>query len=68
MRHEDVSTEGKSPLLSQHLEHQVPLVGYGHEFGNAWSAEDGVVDPLEIHDDPVDLVDAEMLWGAELHW
>jgi hypothetical protein len=39
---------------------------YCHELGEGWSAEDGAVRSLEIHDDKVDVVDTEVVGSAKL--
>jgi hypothetical protein len=38
------------------------------EFSEGWSAEDGMVCHVEIINQEVDIVSAEVLGGAELYW
>jgi hypothetical protein len=62
-----VGTQGEDSLLYRHLQHQVRVVWHGHELGKGWSAEDGVVHCVEVDDEEVDVVGAEVLGGAELY-
>jgi hypothetical protein len=39
---------------------------YRHELGQGWSAEDGMVCSLEVRDDKVDVVNAEVVGSAKL--
>ena len=57
----------KNPLLSRYLEHQIPVVRYGHELGERWSAKDSMVGAFEVSDHEVDVVGAEVVWGTKLH-
>jgi hypothetical protein len=43
-------------------------VRYHHKLGQSWSAKYGVVRSFEVHDDEVDVVDTEVVSGAELDW
>jgi hypothetical protein len=40
-------------------------VRHGHELGESWSAKDGMVRCVEVSDEEVDVVGAEVLGGAE---
>ena len=40
---------------------------HGHELGKSWWAEDGMVRRGEIGDEEVDIIDVEVLGGAELY-
>jgi hypothetical protein len=40
--------EGEDPSLAQHLEEQVDIMGYDHEFGQSRSAENGMVQGLQV--------------------
>jgi hypothetical protein len=42
-------------------------VWHSHELGEGWSAEDGVVLYVEVSNQEVDIVGAEVLGGADLH-
>ena len=57
----DVAPESKNPLLSRHIEHQIPVVRYGHELGERWSAKDSMVGAFEVSDHEVDVVGAEVV-------
>ena len=59
--------QGEDPLLRRHLQHQVRVVRHGHELGESWLAEDGAVRCVEVGDQEVDVVNAEVIGGAELH-
>ena len=39
---------------------------HNHELGKSWSAKDGVVCYVKVGDEEVDIVDMEVLRGAEL--
>jgi hypothetical protein len=39
---------------------------YCHELGQGWSAKDGMVCSLEVRNDKVDMVDAEVVGSAKL--
>jgi hypothetical protein len=43
-------------------------VRYCHELGQSWSAKYGMVRSFKVHNDEVDIIDAEMVGGAKLHW
>ena len=59
--------QGEDPLLHRHLQHQLRVVRHGHELGESWSREDGVVHCVEVSIQEVDVVDVEVLGGAELY-
>ena len=59
--------KGEDPLLSRHLQHQVRVVRHNHELGEGWSAKYGMVRCVEVSDQEVDVVGAEVLGGAELY-
>jgi hypothetical protein len=64
----EVGAQGDDPLLHQHLHHLVRLVQHDHELGKSWSAKNGVVRHVEVSNQEVDIVNAEVLGGAELYW
>ena len=39
---------------------------HGHKLGKSWSAKDGVVRRVKVSDEQVDIVNTEVLRGAEL--
>ena len=39
---------------------------HNHEHGKSWAAKDGVVRRVKVGDEEVDIVDMEVLRGAEL--
>jgi hypothetical protein len=43
-------------------------VWHHHELGQSWSAKYGVVRSFEVCNDEVDVVDTEVVGGAELDW
>ena len=63
----DVAFKSKDTLLGWHLEHQVRVMGYNHEFGECGSTKYGVVGTFKIRDYEVDIVDAEVIGRAELY-
>ena len=60
--------QGKDALLCCNLQHQIDIMGHGHELGKSWSAKDGMVRRVEISDEEVDIINAKMPGGAELSW
>jgi hypothetical protein len=42
-------------------------VWHNHKLGKSWSAKDGMVRRVEVGNQEVDVVDAEVLGGAELY-
>jgi hypothetical protein len=44
----EATLEGDDPLWARHLELQVGVAGDGHELGEAWPTEEGMVDAREV--------------------
>ena len=44
----EAALDGDDPLRAGHLELQVGVVGDGHELGEAWLSQEGVVDIREV--------------------
>ena len=63
----EVGTQGEDPLFHWHLQHQVCVVRHGHKLGEGWVAKDGMVRCVEVGNQEVVVVDAEVLGGAELY-
>ena len=40
---------------------------HGHKLGESWSTKDGMVRRVKVHNQEVDVVDAEVLGGAKLY-
>ena len=40
---------------------------HGHELGKSWSVEDGMVRRVEVGDEEVDVIDAEVLGDVDLY-
>ena len=62
-----IAFEREDAFLSWHIEYQVHVVRYSHEFGERWSTKDGVIGAFEVRDHKIDIVDAEVIGRAELH-
>jgi len=62
-----VGAQGVDPLPRRHLQHQVRVVQHGHKLGESWSTKDGMVRRVKVHNQEVDVVDAEVLGGAKLY-
>jgi hypothetical protein len=64
---EYIASESEDSLLYWHLKHQVPVMRYGHEFGDGGMTKDSMVSTLEISDHKVDIVGTEVVCRAKLH-
>ena len=63
----EVGAQGEDPLLRQHLQHQVRVVRHDQKLGEGWLAKDGMVCRVEVGNQEVDVVNAEVLDDAELY-
>jgi hypothetical protein len=45
----EAALDGDDPIWARHLELQVGVVGDGHELGEAWLAEESMVNTGEVH-------------------
>ena len=63
----DVGAQGEDALLRWNLQHQIDIMGHDHELGESWLAKDGVVGSVEVGHQEVDVLDAEVVNGAELN-
>ena len=61
----EAALDGDDPLRAGHLELQVGVVGDGHELGEAWSTEEGMVDAREVNHIKGERLLAEVVWLAE---
>ena len=57
----------KTPTARRHLQHQIRVVRYGHEFGQSWPAKYGMVGGVEVGDVEVDVLDVVVASRAELY-
>jgi hypothetical protein len=64
---EYIASETEDSLLCWHLKHQVPIMRYGHEFGDRGVTKDSMVGTLEVSDHKVDIVGTEVVRRAKLH-
>ena len=62
---DEVSLQGKDSSGGRHLEHHVRIVWYGHELGQCWMTEDGMVGGAEISHQKADILNAKHLDGAK---
>src|SRR4051812_15257226 len=63
-----VPVHGEDTTAPRHLHEVVRRVRRGHELGQRWIAEDGVVGEADWGDVEVDQLRAEVVVGAESHW
>jgi hypothetical protein len=64
---EYIASESEDSLFYWHLKHQVPVMRYGHEFGDGRMTKDSMVGTLEVSDHKVDVVGTEVVCRAKLH-
>jgi hypothetical protein len=64
---EYIASESEDSLFRWHLKHQVPIMRYGHEFGDRGTTKDSLVSILEISNYKVDVVSTEVVCRAKLH-
>ena len=62
----DVAPERKDAVFRRHFKHQIRVVRYGHESGQSWATEYGVVGVVEVGDQEVNGLLPEILQGPEL--
>ena len=60
--------QGKDALLCCNLQHQIDIMGHGHELGKSWSAKDGMVGGAKVCHEEVHILSTEVVGGAKLDW
>ena len=64
----DVAVQGEDTLLRWNLQHQIDIMGHGHELGESWSAKDGVVGGVEVCHKEIHILSTEVVGAAKLNW
>ena len=62
----DVGAQGEDSLLCWNLQHQIDIMGHGHELGKSWSAEDGMVGGVEVCHKEIHVLSMEVVGAAKL--
>ena len=65
---EEVSTEGKYSCIARHLEEQVYIMWYCHEFGERRSSQNGMIGRFEVGYFELDVLRPEVLFCIECDW
>ena len=60
--------QGKDALLCCNLQHQIDIMGHGHELGKSWSAKDGMVGGVEVCHKEIHVLSTELVGTAKLDW
>ena len=64
----DIGAQDEDALLHWKLQHQIDIMGHGHELGESWSAKDGVVGGVEVCHKEVHVLSMEVVDAAKLDW
>ena len=64
----DIGAQGEDALLRWNLQHQIDIMGHGHELGESWSAKDGVVGGVKVCHKEIHVLSTEVVGGAKLDW
>ena len=62
----DVVAQGEDALFHWNLQHQIDIMGHGHEHGESWSAKDGMVGSVKVCHKEVHVLSTEVAGGAKL--